>query len=204
MNSEGGLSAPDIRDGTHDDLDTLVDIFVDSFADDPFMNWIMPEPSIYPGFFRLIIEDLFLPRGIVHIDADGRGAALWLPPGLHFDVPFRPSLIAMFAKLILKRGLGPVMRIQQQGKLFERYLPKDGHYHLMFVGCRNACKGQGIGSALIKHGNRIADSKQTLAYLESSRDINVPLYERHGFEVIGEDTMAGGGPTAWFMLRQPQ
>ena len=43
-----------------------------------------------------------------------------------------------------------------------------------------------------------------LAYLESSRDINVPLYERHGYEVTAEDTMAGGGPTAWFMLRQPQ
>jgi len=204
MEPGGEHTAPIIRDGTVDDIDTLVDIFVDSFADDPFLNWIMPEPSLYPGFFRLVIEELFLPRGMVHIEAQGRGAALWLPPGIHFDVPLRPALVWMFARLILKRGLTPAKRIQQQGSLFSRHLPTEPHYHLLFVGCRNSCKGQGVGSALLKHGNRIPDGAGALAYLESSRDINVPLYERHGYEVTAEDTMAGGGPTAWFMLRQPQ
>ena len=76
----------------YEDVDTLVDIFVDSFGDDPFLNWIMPEPRVYPAFFRLIIEELFLPRGIVHLDSEGRGAALWLPTGMEFDVPLRPAL----------------------------------------------------------------------------------------------------------------
>ncbi|MEM1111456.1 MAG: GNAT family N-acetyltransferase [Pseudomonadota bacterium] len=196
--------APVIRDGRSDDIEALVDIFVDSFTDDPFLNWIMPEPRIYPGFFRLIIEELFLPKGVVHIDSAGRGAALWLPPGVPFDVPFRPTLLFMFVRIILKNGLTPVRRIRRQGELFGKYLPGNPHYHLLFIGCRQNCQGQGVGSALLKHGNRMPDTSGNIAYLESSRDVNVPLYERHGYEVIGEGSLPGGGPTAWFMLREPQ
>ena len=32
----------------------------------------------------------------------------------------------------------------------------------------------------------------------------MPFYERHGFTVIGELTIPGGGPTLWLMWRDPQ
>jgi len=32
----------------------------------------------------------------------------------------------------------------------------------------------------------------------------VPFYERHGFRVIGELSIPGGGPTLWLMWRDPQ
>lgn len=39
-----------------------------------------------------------------------------------------------------------------------------------------------------------------VAYLESSNPLNVPLYERFGFEVIAE-IQTGDSPTIWPMLR---
>ena len=42
-----------------------------------------------------------------------------------------------------------------------------------------------------------------LAYLESSNPRNISLYERHGFEVMGE-IQVGAGPLMTPMLRQPR
>ena len=41
-----------------------------------------------------------------------------------------------------------------------------------------------------------------VAYLESSNLRNVPLYERHGFEVLGP-IQVGGSPVFTPMLRDP-
>ena len=45
------------------------------------------------------------------------------------------------------------------------------------------------------------DAAGVPAYLESSNERNVPLYERHGFQVVGEHQALGRGPTIWRMWR---
>ncbi len=196
-------SIPVIRDGQATDLELMADILSDSFAHDPIMNWAIPMTTLYPGFFKLIIDGLYLPKGINHLDEARRGASLWLPPGQDFEMPLRLSLLGMIFRLIANKGFGPVKNIRTQGDFFAQYHPKEPHYYLQFVGTRQQNQGQGVGSALLKQGTRICDREQMPAYLESSNILNVPLYQRHGFEVIHEGTIPGG-PTAWFMWREPQ
>lgn len=195
---------PGIRDGNRDDLETLVDTLSDSFAEDPVLNWVIPRPQLYPDFFRLIIERVYLPRGIVHLEDTGRGAALWLPPGERLEMPARPELASMILKLVLRKGPLPLWRIYLQGHLFSKRHPTEPHYYLQFIGCRQRDQGQGVGANLLKHGTRICDEQGVAAYLESSNRLNVPLYQRHGFEIIHEQTIPGNGPTAWFMWREPR
>lgn len=195
---------PVIRDGELKDLENLADTLSDSFLTDPIMNWVIPRPDLYPDFFRLIIQDIYLMKGITHFEDNGRGASLWLPPGETFDMPLRLSLIGMIARLILTKGFAPIKNIRQQGDFFSRHHPKEPHYYLQFIGARQAHQGCGVGSALLKQGTRICDEEQMPAYLESSNSLNVPLYQRHGFEVIHEGAIPNGGPTAWFMWREPQ
>jgi hypothetical protein len=47
------------------------------------------------------------------------------------------------------------------------------------------------------------DSAGLPAYLESSNERNLSLYQRHGFDVVGEHLALGRGPTIWRMWRQP-
>ncbi len=42
------------------------------------------------------------------------------------------------------------------------------------------------------------------AYLESSNERNLPLYERNGFRVTGNLRALSHGPTIWRMWREPQ
>ena len=195
---------PAIRDATADDLETLVDTLSDSFANDPILNWVIPRVQLYPEFFRLLIKEVYLPRGMVHIAGDGRAAALWLPPEERFEIPPRLSLVNMFVKLVLYQGPAPLWRMYQQGALFAKHHPKDPHYYLQFIGCRQRNQGQGLGAALLKQGTKTCDEQGMPAYLESSNSLNVPLYQRHGFEIIHQQACARGGPKAWFMWREPQ
>ena len=195
-------SAPLIDNGSAAELDTLADVLADAFSTDPVMNWVIPAKDLYPGFFRLLVRDVFLPRGMVHLEDQARGAGLWLPPGETFDMRPSPGLIGLVLRLLFKKGPRPLWRIPQQAALFDRHHPEQPHYHLLFLGCRQANQGQGVGSALIKQGTRICDEQRAPAYLESSNELNVPLYQRHGFEVIAEEALPGDGPKVWFMWRE--
>jgi hypothetical protein len=42
-----------------------------------------------------------------------------------------------------------------------------------------------------------------LAYLESSNPRNIPLYQRHGFEAMGE-IQVGAAPVVTPMIREPR
>jgi ribosomal protein S18 acetylase RimI-like enzyme len=193
---------PNIRDAGPTDLDTLVDTLADSFARDPMLNWVFARTHLFPYFFRMLVRDVYLPRGIVHIEDKGRAAALWLPPERRFQVAPRLDLLRLGFKLMQQDGLRPLWRMRQQGAVFARHLPKEPHYYLQFIGCRHSDQGRGIGAALLKHGTRICDDHGMPAYLECSNERNLPLYRRHGFEVRDAEVVAKNAPMAWFMWRE--
>ena len=195
---------PFVREGATDDTEWLVALFADAFAEDPVMNWVIPATELYPDFFRVLVAEIYLPRGIVHVEEEERGAALWLPPGEKFELSPGWALVRMVARLVLRKGPHTLLRIRQQGRLFESHHPRRPHYYLQFIGVRRASQGQGVGSTLLKQGTRICDQEGMPAYLESSNPLNVPLYQRHGFEVVEEVSLPGNGPSAWFMWREPR
>jgi ribosomal protein S18 acetylase RimI-like enzyme len=83
------------------------------------------------------------------------------------------------------------------------YHPHEPHWYLPLLGVDPTRQGQGIGSALLQHAAALCDRAGQLAYLESSNPANVPLYERHGFEVVGT-IQAGASPTFYPMVRKPR
>lgn len=195
---------PNIRDARMGDLDILVDTLSDSFTDDPMLNWVFPKTQLYPTFFHMLVREVYLPRGMVHIEEQGRAAALWLPPEERFELAPRLSLLKFGLKLVMQNGLRPLWRVHQQDLVFADHHPLEPHYYLQFLGCRQSDQGQGIGAELLKRGIRVCDEHGAPAYLESSNIRNVPLYQRHGFEVKAQQAIGKNGPTAWFMWRDPR
>jgi ribosomal protein S18 acetylase RimI-like enzyme len=77
------------------------------------------------------------------------------------------------------------------------------HYYLAVLGTHPDQQGRGVGSALMAPVLAKCDAEGVGAYLESSKESNVPFYERHGFAVVGEVTFPSG-PTIWPMWRDPR
>ena len=84
-----------------------------------------------------------------------------------------------------------------------RYHPKEPHWYLPLIGIDPAHQGRGLGGALMRHATDICDRDGVPAYLESSNERNLSLYERNGFRVVGELQALGHGPTLWRMWREP-
>ncbi len=192
---------PEITSAGADQADAAIAVLSDAFFDDPAMNWIMPRPDLYPRFFNEVVKRVYLPKGFVDLESEGRGAALWLPPGEVFEPPRNLALLSLMARVLLSCGPSFLRNLSALTAQMEAHHPRDDHYYLQFVGCGRAYQGQGVGSALLKAGTRRADEAGLPAYLESSNIRNVPLYQRHGFEVTQELQMPRGGPPMWCMLR---
>ena len=92
--------------------------------------------------------------------------------------------------------------IQHQGRLREA-VQSVPHWHLPFIGVDPARQGLGLGTLLLRAGLSRVDQNGVECRLVTCGPRNVPLYQRHGFEIAVEGDGPGGWPHFWFMRRGP-
>ncbi len=197
-------TAPEILQASSANADQVANILADAFSDDPCMNWVIPHVALYPGFYRMLAHRLFLPSGMVFLDSEARAAAMWLPPGASMQFPMSAGQLWLVLRLVMHAGTGVLPRLQQSQEVMMRRHPREPHYYLHAIGVRSGSQGRGLGSALLKHVTRRCDEEAMPAYLESSSEINIPLYLRHGFEIQDAEPIGEGGPPLTFMWREPR
>jgi ribosomal protein S18 acetylase RimI-like enzyme len=194
------MTAPPIRTATPTDADRVIAVLVLAFSADPATRWAFPAPdqhlTYFPQFARAFGGQAF-EHGTADYAEGYAGAALWLPPGVG---PDEEALGEVFQR----SGAGPSP--EEAYAVLEQmagYHPHEPHWYLPLIGVDPTRQGQGIGSALLQHALARCDRDHQPAYLESSSPANLPLYQRHGFEVLGT-IQVGSSPTLWPMLRQPR
>jgi len=169
-----------------------------AFMDDPVLCWAFPDEARRRSYGRHYFEMQArrLVKGGLAWRADG-GGALWAGAGRWRESP----LEALRLGAATFRGLWPRGGRVARGLLeIESRHPREPHLYLAVVGVRPEQQGQGLGTALLQPGLAEADRLGLPAYLESSNVLNVPLYERHGFEVT-EEVRLPSGPPVWLMWR---
>ncbi|MDJ0879505.1 MAG: GNAT family N-acetyltransferase [Halieaceae bacterium] len=198
------MQTPDIIQVGADHTACITDILADAFAEDPCMNWVIPHVGLYPGFYTMLARRLYMPHGLVFMDSEARAAAMWLPPGVDHRVAIGLDQLLLVIRLLLHSGTRVLPRLEQAQEVMARRHPREPHYYLHAIGARRGSQGLGLGSALIKQVTRRCDEERMPAYLESSSPLNIPLYQRHGFEIQDEEPIGEGGPPLTFMWREPR
>ncbi len=177
-----------------------IDTLTLAFSTDPMVRWSLPDPAKYLAVFPLMARAFgasAFERGTSYV-ADGfAGTALWLPPGIEPDEKALLRLLDENAPNDIKDDMP---RIFEQ---MQKYHPTEPHWYLPLIGVDPVYQGAGVGSALMTEALKAVDQDGLIAYLESSNPRNISLYERHGFEVIGE-IQSGGSPVVHPMLRRVQ
>jgi len=202
---QSGATSPTVRTAGSSDVPALVEVLVRSFADDPVANFMFAgERRRRRGlhsFFTTQIRRQYLSGGHVYTTKDRAGAAIWGAPdrarhGLAELLQLLPT-----APFLLSVRTLPALRL-----LFEvdGLHPKEPHWYLATLGTDPDHQGRGVGSALVQPVLARADEEGMPAYLESSKERNVPFYARFGFEVIEELHSAPENPTIWRMWREPR
>ncbi|MFT5693320.1 MAG: ribosomal protein S18 acetylase RimI-like enzyme [Oceanicoccus sp.] len=196
------MNIPKVKTATLEEKEKCIDILKLAFSSDPFMRWMLPEATRYLKHFDamcMVIGGGAFEAGTAHYIEDQSGAALWLPPGVENDEEASGIFLGSidFSEEMLE-NIGKLM------EEIEKYHPHDDPcWYLGLLGADCARQNEGRGSLLMKEVLPRCDADGVLAYLESSNPQNVPFYERHGFEVMGEIWV--GQPQAFTpMIREPR
>jgi ribosomal protein S18 acetylase RimI-like enzyme len=193
-----------VRLAARADVDLIAASLALAFDDDPVMAFLFPSQtarvSRLTRFFRTGLVVQHLSRAACFTDAECAGAALWAPPG-HWRLTIG-QMVRGAPGLVTALGANLLTALRALAAV-ERAHPHAPHYYLAVLGTRPDRQGRGLGSAYLGPILDRCDREGLGAYLESSKESNIPFYRRHGFEVTGEIRLPGG-PLVWPMWRNPR
>jgi GNAT superfamily N-acetyltransferase len=188
------------------DTDAVVDVMARAFDDDPLINFLLPQDGKRAArvrrFMHVGLTRMTFPYGETYMAEGLEGAAFWNPPngrphGLLSD-------LSLLGAMLPAVGLRGVPRMMSALSEVDGKHPKEPHFYLLAIGVDPPYQGQGVGTQLMAPILARCDAEGIPAYLESSKERNVPLYERNGFQVVEEMRLPGGGPPLWRMWRDPK
>jgi ribosomal protein S18 acetylase RimI-like enzyme len=184
-----------IKTSTESDVARVIDVLVLAFSTDPGARWTWPEAHQYLMHFRELVKafggEAFAHQSAYYV-AGYAGASLWLPPNVHRD---EAAVTALLQRTVSEQIQNDLAKVFEK---MESYHPSEPHWYLPLIGVDPFLQGKGIGSALLKHALIPCDRDNKFAFLESTNPRNIPIYKRHGFEVLGTS------PSIFPMLRKPQ
>ncbi len=200
------MSLANVQKATESDTSQIAQTLANAFYDDPAISWMCPDDEkrrrIGPYGFKAWLEKIYMPKGNVYTDATRKAAALWSPPGKwRMSVGTQARLTPAMIRI---SGLKRLPLIVKGLTMMDKAHPDDRpHWYLGILGTDPDHQGKGLGSAVMSPILERCDAEGLGAYLESSKEANIPFYNRHGFEVTGELKLPDG-PSVWPMWRDPQ
>jgi ribosomal protein S18 acetylase RimI-like enzyme len=180
------------------DKPAAIATIVAAFATDPVERWLWPEADAYaasfPDFVAAFGGDLAFGDQTAWGARDGSAVALWLTPGAE---PAEETLVGLLTESVSQQKHDDLFSTLEQMAAIH---PRDPHWYLPWLAVAPGRQGHGVGGQLLEHGLAIVDADKLPAFLETPNPRTVPLYESHGFEVIGT-AQAGSCPPMTSMLR---
>ena len=170
---------------------------VAAFAADPVERWLWPEADRYERFFPDFVAAFGGPafeHDSAWALADTGAVALWLAPGVESD---EERVVDILSNTVTPDKHDDLFSTLEQMAVAHPTYP---HWYLPWLAVAPSLQGRGLGAQLLKHGLAIVDADGLPAFLETPNPRTVPLYERHGFEVIATP-QAGCCPPMTSMLR---
>jgi ribosomal protein S18 acetylase RimI-like enzyme len=177
-----------IRSATRPEEEGVLATLTLAFSADPAVRWLYPDPGQYlrsfPRFALCFGGEAFKAGTALRTEGFS-AAALWMPPHAHLD---EEELTAHLRSSISEERQAEVFAVFDE---MGRYHPREPHWYLPLIGVEPYRQGQGLGGALMQHVLSVCDREALPAYLESTNPENARLYERLGFETLGEIAVNG-------------
>jgi len=186
------------------DAETVTELVVAAFYDDPTWSWAFPDArqrrAQHRRFWRLFVDGA-MRFPWVWLSPRQTSASIWIPPG---ETEMTPELEDEAERLLGELLGDDAGRVLQALELFEEAHPRDEpHFYLSLLATDPQHSGHGYGLALLAANLAAIDESGAPSYLEASNPANVPLYERYGFRVRKSFDLPGDGPRVHTMWRDP-
>jgi len=192
-----------VRKVRPEEVPALTAVMARAFDDDPFANWFVAQDKHRASRIHQFMEVAYQicgRHGEVYTTDAIQGGAFWSPPG-KWKMGILEQLKLMPA-MMRTSTLRRIPAVTSGLTAVEKKHPHIPHWYLLALGTEPDLQGRGIGTQLMAPVLERCDRENTPAYLESSKEKNIPLYERNGFKVTEEFRVPNGGPPIWLMWRE--
>ncbi len=174
------------RTATLADVGAVTRTIALAFADDPVWGPTLARPDgatdhLEP-FWRLWVEGA-LRYSTVFMTENAAAVSVWLPPGA--TEMSAEQLVALSDLVIAVLPPESIAAMEEMGQRFDEHRPTEPHMYLNFLATHPDHRGHGLAQRLLAENLEEYDAQGIPSYLESSNPVNIPRYERAGFEVIG-------------------
>jgi len=209
LSSEVSPESP-FRAMTLDDVAAAARVFARAFFDDPIAHYVTPSESTRFRTLEAVLRP-FLRYGVLYGEVhttpgEPAAGAIWLGPD-EWHIGEEGASRAGMDWIADEIGDEDYLRFTAyydwMSKQHELLAPAT-HLYLAVLAVDTHLQGQGIGSGLIRNMTRRADEEGLVCYLETQQPKNVPLYQRHGFEVVLDTMEPVSRLRTWAFVRQPQ
>jgi GNAT superfamily N-acetyltransferase len=189
-------------------LDELAEIAADAYQNYPLHNWLTN--GVYdPLASKLIMKSTLAPMkddAVIYADSEElNGFAVWVPLGFTGSKTL-PFLRNGGVQLLLHCGLGIIRKLL----IYETFAMKlkkkhTGHvdWYLYNLSVRQSAQGKGIASKLMHPMLQFCDDEKMVAYLETNKESNVPMYQHYGFHLHETNPIPGSNVEHYSMVRYP-
>lgn len=182
-----------------------------AYADDPLLAYIVPDRSARTrqglAAAGVAVVRYGLRFGTVEVVGTPiDGVAISLAPAPSFASPVRwaAAVQAAFGLGVPLVGLARLSRIAFDTGRSARRAVSPPHHRLLLLAVNPAQRRQGIGTMLLQSALQRADAQGIPCATATGHAHAVLFLRKHGFEVVADDGLPGGGPRIWTLVRSPR
>lgn len=190
-----------------EEMSGVVEVLCDAFHDYPVMRHVLAESegdysanlSALIGFF--VGARVWRGEPVVGIREAGKlvAAAILTPPGQR---PSPQELLDHRERMWRQLGDEAQARYDYLGVVWPKVEVSAPNLHLNMIGVRRDKGGLGLGRAILDavHDMSADDPESTGVSLTTETPVNVPFYQRRGYQIVGHEHVVGDMET-WGMFR---
>lgn len=169
------------------DKPVVVQILLESFKSDPYLQWIT-RVSNNPNKLKYVIEyavDDTFENGLVYLSDNNMATALWnTEKKWKFSLRFIERNLTIFYHL----GIKAVKSLLMKDITTHNHYPKfDKFWHLYFIGVLPEGQGKGLASELMNPILNKCSLESIPVLLETANPTNVDIYKNKGFHVCNSN-----------------
>lgn len=171
-----------IATATESDRTIIFSMLAKAFAEDPYVSWLYPDRVQRMAVWPKVMETIggrAIGCGTAYVTDDGRGAILWLPPGVESDIEKK---VHIYKKSLPASRINTLEKIDRQ---YYRLLPDSSPWTLSIIAVKPGHQQQGIGTSLLEYSLQQIGSQTQDQFVLSCNPKNLSLYQRFGFRLLG-------------------
>jgi ribosomal protein S18 acetylase RimI-like enzyme len=194
---------------TEPQRDEAAGILARAFFDCPVWTWVVPDETqrrtAIAWFMSAAVRSGMLGGETYGAGAPLRGVAIWDRPsdGIDVDPGGTKSGFNEISSRMGEYAMARFDAMSASSAVREQAMGGQPHWYLSLLAADPASQRTGAGASLLADMFTRLDVAGLQCCTETSNEMNVPYYQRHGFVVVGEGAYSLDGPRFWIMRRRP-